>query len=190
MRTAKIGYIAMSAVMCVLGIIVIVNPTLSASVLGILFGVALILFGAVKLVGYFSKDLYRLAFQYDLISGIILIAIGVIVLTKPQSFVNFICIALGIYIFTDGLLKVQIARDSKRFGLGRWWLILVLAAVTALCGLVLMFRPGEGTALLMTVIGINLLADGVLNLITVLTSVKIVKNQKPDVIEAEFKELK
>ena len=33
-----------------------------------------------------------------------------------------------------------------------------------------------------------MLAEGILNLSTVITAVKIVKNQKPDVIDAEFYE--
>ena len=63
MKTAKIGYIVLSVALCVLGIILIAFPGFSASLFGILCGVVLIMFGCVKLVGYFSKDLYRLAFQ-------------------------------------------------------------------------------------------------------------------------------
>ena len=57
MKTAKIGYIVLSVALCVLGIILIAFPGFSASLFGILCGVVLIMFGGVKLVGYFSKDL-------------------------------------------------------------------------------------------------------------------------------------
>jgi len=66
MRTAKIGYIAVSALLCILGIMLIVIPSFSINLLGNICGILMLLFGAVKLTGYFSKDLYRLAFQYDL----------------------------------------------------------------------------------------------------------------------------
>ena len=84
MKTAKIGYIVLSVALCVLGIILIAFPGFSASLFGILCGVVLIMFGGVKLVGYFSKDLYRLAFQYDLVFGILMIALGVGMLTHPE----------------------------------------------------------------------------------------------------------
>ena len=51
MRTAKIGYIVMSAALFILGIVLIVFPGFSASMLGIICGVMMILFGVIRLVG-------------------------------------------------------------------------------------------------------------------------------------------
>ena len=48
-----------------------------------------------------------------------------------------------------------------------------------------MFRPGEGSHILMIVFGVSLLADGILNLSTVLTAVKIIRHQRPDTIEVD-----
>ncbi len=188
MKTAKIGYIVLSAVLCVLGLVLILFPEFSASMLGVACGIVLILFGIVKLVGYFSRDLYRLAFQYDLACGCLLILLGAVMLLRPDSLLNFICVALGIYILTDGLFKIQIAVDARRFGLRRWWLILTEAILAAILGLVLIFRLTDSTRVLTVFLGITMLAEGILNLSTVITAVKIVKNQKPDVIDAEFYE--
>ncbi len=188
MKTAKIGYIVLSAVLCVLGLVLILFPEFSASMLGVACGIVLILFGIVKLVGYFSRDLYRLAFQYDLACGCLLILLGAVMLLRPDSLLNFICVALGIYILTDGLFKIQIAVDARRFGLRRWWLILTEAILAAILGLVLIFRLTDSTRVLTVLLGITMLAEGILNLSTVITAVKIVKNQKPDVIDAEFYE--
>lgn len=76
MRCAKTGYIVISLAFCVLGTAVLLFPDLSIALLGTLLGIVLIVFGCVKLVGYFSKDLFRLAFQYDLAFGVLLIAGG------------------------------------------------------------------------------------------------------------------
>lgn len=184
-RAAKIGYIAVSAALCVLGIFLIALPDFSASLLGVLCGVLAVLFGLVKLLGYFSKDLYRLAFQYDLAFGLVLIALGTAMLAHPSGVMTALCLALGLFILADGIFKMRIAKDARRFGVDAWWLILILAIVTSVCGAVLMFRPGEGGRLLMIVFGISLLADGILNLGTVLTAVKIIKHQRPDTIEVE-----
>lgn len=186
MRTAKIGYIVMSALLILAGIVLIVHPSFSISVIGIATGVIMIIFGIFKLVGYFSKDLFRLAFQYDLAFGILLIALGAIVLLKPESVMNFICIAMGISVLADGLFKIQIAADSRRFGIKGWWIILASAIIAGIVGMVLVFRPSGSTQVLTVIFGISILADGLLNLVTVLTAVKIVKNQKPDVIETDY----
>lgn len=185
MHAAKIGYIAVSAALCVLGVLLIALPEFSSSLLGGICGVLAILFGAVKLIGYFSRDLYRLAFQYDLAFGIVLIALGAAMLAHPSGLMTVLCLAFGLFILADGMFKIQIAADARRFGVHGWWLILVCAVLTALCGAALMFRPGEGSHILMIVFGVSLLAEGILNLSTVLTAVKIIRHQRPDTIEVD-----
>lgn len=183
MWVAKAGYIVMSLVFCGAGTLFIAKPDLSAVVISRALGAAMIVFGLIKLVGYFSKDLFRLAFQYDLGFGLLLIALGILSLAKPAGALDFIFIALGIAILTDGLFKLQIAVDSKRFGISTWWLTLVLAVITGVVGLALVFRPWDSVRLLTTLLGAALLAEGILNLCVAISTVKIVNHQQPDTIE-------
>lgn len=186
-KTAKAGYIVLSVSLALLGILLICDPGLSVGIIGTAVGILMIVFGTVKLVGYFSRDLFRLAFQYDLAFGILLITLGIIVLLRPESVMTFICIAIGISTLADALFKIQIAADSKQFGIRRWWLILVFAAISAAVGLVLVCRPGQSSELLVVLLGITLLSEGILNLITVLTAVKILKASKPDEIVIDYR---
>lgn len=186
MKMAKIGYIIMSLLLCMLGVALIVFPKLSASVIAVLFGTVLVLFGIVKLVGYFSRDLFRLAFQYDLAFGLLLMVLGMIIIVKRENLMVFISLILGIYILADGLLKIQIALDAKVFGIGQWWLILVAAILAGVTGSMLVFRPAAGGELLVILTGIGMLTEGILSLITVLTAVRIISHQKPDrIVEAD-----
>ena len=189
MRIAKIGYIVMSVLFCAAGILFIAAPELSVSIIGVCIGVAMILFGIVKLIGYFSKDLFRLAFQFDLEFGILMMILGVIVLFNPKNLMAFICVALGISILLDGLFKIRIAMDSKQFGIKSWWLILALAIVTGVIGVFLIFDSVIGARTLSVLLGLTLLSEGVLNLYTVISTVLIVKNQMPDVIEVDAFEI-
>ena len=52
-----------------------------------------------------------------------------------------------------------------------------------------MFRPVESAHVLTMLLGVSLLAEGILNLCVVVSTVKIVKHQRPDVIESEFREI-
>lgn len=190
MRIAKIGYIVMSVMFCVAGALFIALPDISITMIGISMGIAMIVFGIVKLVGYFSRDLFRLAFQFDLELGILLLVLGLIVLIRPDDLMTFMCIALGISILTDGLFKVQIALDSKRFGIKSWWVILALAVVAGTIGVFLMFRSAKSAQFLTVLLGVSILAEGILNLYTVISTVLIIKHQQPDVIEIEYSETK
>ncbi len=188
MKTAKFGYIIVSVILCAIGILFIAMPQLSVSIIGIITGITLIVFGAVKLIGYFSKDLFRLAFQYDLAFGLLLIVLGAVVMLRSQNIINFLCVVIGIAILADGLFKIQIAFDSKSFGIKNWWLIFALAVAAGIIGGLLIFRPVESSGFLISLLGISLLFEGILNLCTAVFAVKIVQHQQPDVIEIEINE--
>lgn len=190
MRIAKTGYIVMSIVFSVIGVLLIAMPDISAKVIGLSVGIAMIVFGAVRLVGYFSKDLFRLAFQFDLGFGILMLALGVIVLTKPENLMPFLGVALGISVLIDSLFKIQIALDSKQFGIKSWWLIFAMAIITGIMGLILITHSAVGAQLLTILLGISFIIEGVLNLCTVVNTVLIVKNQKPDVIDVDYINIK
>ena len=185
MKIAKIGYIAVSVLFCIAGILFIALPEISTKIVGIEIGIAAIVFGIVKLIGYFSKDLYRLAFQFDLEFGIIMVVLGTVVLFHPENLMAFIAVAFGIAILFDGLFKIRIALDSKRFGIKDWWLILSLAIIAGIIGVALIFDSAFGAGVLTILMGVSFLSEGILNLYTVIRTVLIVKNQVPDFVEAD-----
>ena len=190
MRVAKTGYILMSLIFCALGLLFILRPDQSLAVMGRVLGIAMIAFGAFKLVGYFSRDLYRLAFQYDLEFGILLVVLGIIVLPRSEDVMGVLAAALGIAILADGLFKARIAMDSRAFGIRDWWMILVLAVITCGAGGLLVLRPWQGARLLARLLGAALLCEGGLNLCVAVSTVKIIDHQHPDVIEVEYTEIK
>ena len=187
-QAAKLGYILLSVALCVLGGVLIAVPDFSAALLCRLVGVTMLLFGAVKIIGYCSKDLYRLAFQYDLAFGILLIALGGILLFRPDTMVQIICIIMGVCVLADALLKIQIYIDSKAFGLEKWWLILVAAILTGVAGFLLVLRPMESARAVMILLGVTLITEGLLNLTTILTAVKIIRRQRPEIIDTDMAE--
>ena len=185
MKAAKGGYIIMSLLFCVLGAALLLRPGVSVRVIGRLLGIGMLVFGGIKLTGYLSRDLFRLAFQYDLAFGILLMALGIITLVHPSETISFLCLMYGILVLSDGLFKVQIALDGRSFGIDRWWAILLAAVVTGVLGVLLVLRPGDGAEALTMLLGASLLVDGLLNLIVALLTVKIIRHQQPDVIETD-----
>lgn len=186
MKVAKYGYIVISIVFCLLGIALIAFPAPSTQTMAVILGIVMIVFGAVRLVGYFSRDLFRLAFQYDLQFGILLIIMGIITMLKPDDMMNFLCISMGVCILVDCLFKTRIAMDAKRFGIRQWWLTMGMAVITGIIGLLLAFRPSEALDVIVKLLGISLLSEGILNLSVAMSLVKIVNHQKPDVIDVEY----
>lgn len=190
LRAAKLGYIIISIALCVLGVVLIAIPEYSAVLLCRIGGIIMIPFGVVKIFGYCSKDLYRLAFQHDLAFGILLIALGSVMIFRTNPMITILCTILGIYVLADALLKIQIAIDSKAFGIRKWWLILSVAILTGITGFLLIFRPSESTQMIMILFGLTLLTEGILNLITILTAVQIIRHRLPEVVDADYEEIR
>lgn len=189
-QAAKIGYLTMSILLCALGCILIAVPDFSLVLFCRLVGILMILFGFIKIIGYCSRDLYRLAFQYDLALGLLLMALGVLFIVRVNAIIPIICTILGICVFIDALLKIQISIDSKAFGISLWWLILSAAVVTGAAGFMLILRPWESAKVVMILLGIALITEGLLNLITVLAVVKLIRRQQPTIIDTEYREIR
>ena len=185
---AKTAYIALSALLCALGLLLILKPAISLGLTGTIVGGVMIAFGAVKLMGYFSKDLYQLAFQFDLAFGILLIALGVLILVRPVRAMAMLCVILGIEIIADGLFKVQMALDARRFGLYTWWLILAMAVLTGAAGAVIAVHPSESALTLTAMTGAALTTQGLMNLCVALCAVKVTACRRTDIVEARFAE--
>lgn len=181
---AKIGAIIVSLLQCLLGIALIVYPALSAKILCILTGGLMICYGIFKIIGYLSGDLYRLAFQFDLALGLFGALLGLILLIFPAKMIALVNFIIGILILSDGLFKIQITFDAKAFGIRQWRLILSLAVITVFLGILVIIDPFSSSTVLMMLLGIALIAEGILNFSVMLCTVKVYQAQSPPVIEA------
>lgn len=85
-KFARTGYILISILFYLSGIICIFVPNINGKAAAIAGGLILIIYGVIKITGYLSKDLYCLAFQYDFACGLFLIVLGIVVLFTGQRF--------------------------------------------------------------------------------------------------------
>ena len=154
-KLACTGYILISIVFYITGFLCIVNPELMQLHGRTLAGAILIAYGIIKIISYFSKDLYCLAFQYDFACGIFLIVLGIAVLCIGSRFrESSLFAALGILILLDSLLSIQTALDSRKFGLSSWKYILIISIVTGTFGVLVILKNT------LTFAGFALLAEG------------------------------
>ena len=178
-------YIFMSVLFCVAGILMLLKPGISVEAIGLFAGLSMIVFGVIKLIGYFSKDLFRLAFQYDLQFGILLIILGVITVFNPGDVMNFVSITGGVCVIINSLFKIGISLEAKRFGIRAWWLTALFSCIAGIMGILLVGRPAEAMNIMVMITGTAFLIEGLLNISVALSMVKIVKNQRSELADME-----
>ncbi|MGI6176834.1 MAG: HdeD family acid-resistance protein [Eubacterium sp.] len=176
-KSAKYAYVTVSAAMAVIGAVLTGSPSIGADYALKLVGIVCVVFGIVKFVGFFSQDLFGLAFQYDLAEGIITVIAGIFSLTKPERTPEALAAVVGMIALVDGSFKVQTSLDARKFGMRYWGMILFLAALTASFGLALLFGDAEGeTAIEDT--GMALIVTGLQNIWMVFYTVRLFRGGK------------
>ncbi|MCD8338302.1 MAG: DUF308 domain-containing protein [Lachnospiraceae bacterium] len=176
LRTLKIarnGYIVIALIICVLGIGLLVHPTYPIDILIRTLGLVFIADGIIKMIGYFSKDFYCLAFQYDFAFGILMVALGLVILIRGENYSQLLYAVLGLIILMDALLRIQMSLDARKFGLGLWWRILIISILTGVFGMILVIDPFDGEGVTMTLTGMAVLLEGLLNLCVAVYTVRI-----------------
>lgn len=184
MRVAKAGYVLVSLACVFSGLAMLLEPDAVLRLVLRFFGAALLVFGVVKLIGFFSRDLYRLAFEYDLQFGLLLGILGLIAVFRRGYALNLICVVCGICLIAECLFKQKTAAEARAFGLPNWWMTAALSAPANLIGAALILNSGAGAKTSVILLGAALMAEGILNLCVALTMVKIVRNQIPDGYES------
>lgn len=187
-KQVKAAFIAVSSLLIVIGVCFLLWPGLSAAAACTVLGAAAVIYGVVKLIGYFSNDLYRLAFQFDLAVGVLTLLVGGILIFHPADLLLFLPLVAGLFILVDSVLRIQTALDAKHFGMKKWWAILAASIGGTALGLLLLLRPFESGRALVRLTGAALVLDGAESLLAGLYTVKVPRRScaKGEAIEVDF----
>ncbi len=160
-KSAKTINVIAAGLMVLSGLVLIFVPNLENSLARrLILGILLLLTGSAKLFGYFSNDLYRLAFQFDLAIGVFFGMIGVLFLVFPAWALPLIPAILMAYVVLASLLRVQMALDARRFGMRSWPLILLAALVFLAAGGLAAYGYLQERLNGAAAVGIGLVAEG------------------------------
>lgn len=185
-KTLKVVFALMSVGLMAMGVCLMIWPGASVSAICVGLGVLAVVYGVVRMVGYFCNDLYRLAFQFDLAVGLLSILVGAVLLLHSDRVMAYLPILIGVFLLVDSVLRFQTAMDAKAFGMGKWWVILAAAILGAVLGVWLLVRPGESAVDLTRLLGLALVIDGGENLLAGLYTVKTPRRSAAVVVEGEY----
>lgn len=171
LKKVKVVYSIVSLTLLLYGMFLVLYPQIGMCWMYKIGGVLFIGIGIAKVVGYFSKDVLQLAFQHDLAMGIVSMIIGLLMLIWTKDMMRILTICLGLFMLVEALLKIQTAIDARQIGMRGWWLILIIGLTTAVIGGLLVTVPIRGTNLIIRLMGLMILAYGIMNLYVVQNTV-------------------
>lgn len=170
----------------VLGLIMVIFPEQSNDIIIIAIGIALCIWGILRLVSYFSHDSLEIFGSFSLVQGASLIGFGIFFIVCPSALQIFLATSLGIIIIIGGVMKLQYAVDMIRLKVSYWWISLVTAIITIALGVISLINPFTVSKWLMLFIGIAFLANGILDLVSVILLSNRIKAKSNDMIDVEI----
>ena len=192
-KELKKNMILLAVFYLILGIILVLFFFFCGYAICYLIGGLAIIYGIFHLVLYQRTKSPFVTYRYDLVQGIIGLAIGIYVIIVPEILIETLPVVLGVVVMIDSIVKIQNAWDLKRMGYDRWWLVMIGALVTLVFGLLMVFCPFTVYLSVIVFVGISLIVNGVSDLITIFILNKKVKEFKSKVedmvIDSDAKEI-
>ena len=169
MTHMKKGFLLSALAFMLLGLALLLWPEASLRLVCYLFGAVILVKGLLSIWGYVRAE-ERFFFDYfGVVFGVAASALGVFLLFQPDTVVSVLPILVGVYVIVDAVVRLQSAFELKAMGYARWWSFLVLAGLSAALGVLMVVNPFKTVQLLVMAIGVILLVEGALSLISAAT---------------------
>lgn len=160
----KRDYILISVSFILLGILFLVFPDTSGTIICYTAGAMVCLVGLIKIIEYFRSPVSLADYSLSLVIGLTAMGMGIYVIAKPQALQGVLSTVLGVAVILDGMIKLQNTLDMLRLRDKHWWFTLIVAAVTLALGVTLILNPFTTAEILTQFIGIALIVTGICDL--------------------------
>lgn len=141
-KSAGIMSLIESILLGVLGVIVVLNPDTTMTVISYIVGGFLIVFGVYKIINYFAvRGMYDFS-NNQLLSGVVAFLIGVLVIMLGAEIGGFFRVIIGIWLIYAALARMNTSIKLHVAGIKSWGYVLLVAALMMLIGIFILFNAG------------------------------------------------
>jgi uncharacterized membrane protein HdeD (DUF308 family) len=168
MKNLKWNLVFLSFMYLALGAFLLLQPGIALNIVCYALGALVLLCAAVQLVRYFVAERGLFQSQITLVSGIVCLALGAFLILRSDVVVRILPILFGLFVVFDSLGRIQSALELRRCEYPSWKGVLLLALLSVALGVIMIVNPFGTMETLVMAIGIILLIEGALNLLTTL----------------------
>ena len=174
-----------SIILIALGLLLVIMPNIASTLVFVSIGVMLVVIGIINIIRYLQMDTKQVLSSYALSIGIISFVGGILIMIfRPLllASVPFIC---GGIIAAGGVLQLQKSLQLKKMNVRLWYIDIIVAGLLLAAGTLILVNPFKTAMLLTRIIGIALMFEGILSIIS-----GAVFEKKKKTFLTEFKEEK
>ncbi len=153
------------AILCVvLGVFLLVAPETATLTLVYLIGAYLAITGAITLISYFRSGSKKYRETSILITGVAWLVGALLVFIFPEFVGGFLSLIMGIFLLISGIVDGVRSYEMREFPASAWIPMLIVSALIAIGGIVIIMNPFGATVTFVMVLGILLIVKGVSDL--------------------------
>ncbi len=189
-KKVKANYMVSAALLVLFGLVLLIWPKTSTTVLCIALGCVLVICGVIRLAVFLLERDGSLYSSMNLLSGIVLAAVGVWIIVKPEGIMFVVPIVIGIVVIFHGIHDFGQTVSLYKAGYDKWWVAMLLGVITTGLGILLVVNPFETIEIVVRVVGICLMYDGISDMWIVSRVSRIVKQARQDLaaLDADYVE--
>jgi len=161
----KSSYIT-SSILILLGLVLVVKSEETLKVISYLVGGVLITLGIVAFIKFFKNSEKNIPDNFDIIYGIVTIVFGIFIIINPKLVASIIPFVLGAWILFKSAFKVAYGFELKGKNNPIWKPTLITSGISALVGIIILFNPFKTASIVFMLIGIALIAYGIMDIIS------------------------
>lgn len=165
----QLSGIGISLVELVVGILLLIDPMAFTGGIIVALGVVLMVTGLFRVIRYFRKEPLEAAVSKTLAKGLMALLGGAFCVFRSHWFLAtfpVLTLVYGVVILVAGLYKLQWMVDSIRLKRGGWLLAAVSAAISLVCGILIIMNPFGSTGILWTITAVSLIVEALIDVIT------------------------
>ncbi len=160
----KWHYLIQSLGELIFGIVLIALPQQRVSILCIAMGILLMIYGSINIYLFIVND-WTDVFGGQMIYGVVLTSIGLAFLTRQAEMILLTSVVFGILILIDSVIDLRRALLLREASRTHWYILLILALVTAVFGTLFLVFPELFGELLMIIMGVVLIYEAISTLV-------------------------
>lgn len=153
----------------VCGLLLLVWPNFALDIANFAVAGVLVVVGIGMIISYVRSTPYDGATSFNLSIGIALLTAGVVLGFHDDILKSILPMVWGISLIIGGLGKLQMAVDLKRMHTIKWWLMLIVSAVSMILGLFSVLNPGFIATVATKYAGFALLVEAIIDTVSLLT---------------------
>ena len=169
--------IAQAVLSIALGLFLALMPQTTTLTVVYLLALYLAVTGAASLISYFRSKGARYSSTGVLVSGVFLLLLALLVFLFPQAVAGFFSLILGFLLVIGGVVNMVRSIELRAYPGGMWVPMLVVSALVAIGGVVIVVNQFETTVTFVLVLGILLVAKGLIDLAIEASLSRALKNR-------------